>query len=139
MLLYSIRALDMFLFDGKTLFFIGIGIIGAFWIAASEKIKLEYFEDNYVYLGLAQIQKNHESCSMRFVLDGELHNLCFKSCRAVSIRKMPMGDYIFNILLDEKEESFRIIPERLLLPMQDWKYIRKLNSRRTLSLPDEPI
>ena len=38
-----------------------------------------------------------------------------------------MGDYIFNILLDEKEESFRIIPEKLL-PRQDWKYIRKLNS-----------
>ena len=50
-----------------------------------------------------------------------------------------MGDYIFNILLDEKEESFRIIPEKLLLPMQDWKYIRKLNSRRTLSFPDESL
>ena len=137
--LYFIRALDIFLFDGKTLFFIGIGIIGAFWIAAAERIKLEYFEDDYVYLGLAQIQKNHESCSMCFVLDGELHNLCFKSCRAVSLRKMPMGEYILNIFLDEKEKSFRIIPEKLLLPMQDWKYIRKLNSRRTLSFPDEPL
>ena len=63
----------------------------------------------------------------------------FRLTRILSIRKMPMGDYIFNILLDEKEESFRIIPEKLLLPMQDWKYIRKLNSRRTLSFPDEPL